>query len=193
MCTLLLSACSGGGHTTAAEPPSTASNGPTTVEARAADSRALDCRDPIAAMATPRTGYAYQVIGDAVAIVTSTTSKAALQTSATGDPNPSKRLFAKNGLLVRKNTRSEFVVPTTWHNRLSFLWGNAGPQVPTEHLVVGPCDSAAEWVAFPGGYVVAEPACVSFVVRTTDGDHQVKVGVGAPCDGQRPPPQPTDS
>jgi hypothetical protein len=133
------------------------------------------------------------VIGDAVALVTSTTSETALQTSASGDPDPSQRLYAKNGLLVRTNMRSEFIVPPAWHDRLSFRWGNAGPREATEHLVVGPCDGPADWIAFPGGYLVSDPACVDFIVRAGNGDHRVTVGVGAPCDGQRPPPEPTDT
>jgi hypothetical protein len=191
VCILLLSACSSGGDTTANESASTASlGGSTTVETHAADSLALDCRDPIAEMPAPDAGY--EVIGDAVAIVTSRSSKAALQTREAGDANASQRLYAKNAVLVRRNTRSEFIVPTAWRNRLSFRWGNAGPQEATEHLVVGPCNSAAEWMVFPGGYFVAENACVQFIVRAADEDHEVSVGVGAPCAGQDAPAEPTE-
>jgi hypothetical protein len=190
VCILTLSACSHSGHTIASAPAPTTSDRTTNHETQGVASRALDGRDPISEITAPRNGY--EVIGDAVALVTSATSATALQTSATRDTDPSQRLFAKNGLLVRTNTRSEFIVPTSWHNRLSFRWGNAGPQVATEHLVVGPCHGAAGWIAFPGGYLVADPACVNFIFRTADGDHRVMVGVGAPCDGQNPPPQPTD-
>lgn len=160
------------------------------METRAADSVTLDCRNPVAEMVAPESGY--EVIGDAVAIVTSTTSKAALQTRAAGNSNPPQRLFAKNGLLVRSNTRSEFIVPKAWHKRLSFRWGNAGPQQASEHFVVGPCNGATEWMAFPGGYFVPDTACVQFIVRTSDGEHPVSVGVGAPCAGQVPPAEPTE-
>jgi hypothetical protein len=191
MCILLLSACSSDGQRRTAEPASTAANRQTTVTTEAVGSLALDCRDPIAEMPAPPTGY--EVIGDAVALVTSATSDTALQTSTSGEPNPSQRLFAKNGLLVRTNVRSELIVPPAWHDRLSFQWGNAGPRQATEHLVVGQCDGGANWIAFPGGYLVSDPACVDFIVRAGDGDHRVTVGVGAPCEGQRPPPEPTDA
>jgi hypothetical protein len=150
----------------------------------------LDCRHPIGAFDAPQGGY--QVFGDAVALVTSSTSDVALQTTATGASDPSERLFAKNGLLVRTSTRSELIVPTPWRGRLSFRWGNAGRREATEHLVVGPCDGDEAWIAFPGGYLVPDAACVDFIVRTDDVDHEVTVGVGAPCAGQRPPPEPSD-
>ena len=191
VCILLISACSDDGQQPAAESGSTASDQRTSLTTNPADSLALDCRDPIGEMTAPPSGY--EVIGDAVALATSTTSDTALQTTATGHPEPSQRLYAKNGLLIRTNTQAELVVPTAWHDRLSFRWGNAGQQEATERLVVGPCDGPGEWIAFPGGYVVSDPACVDFIVRAADSDHRVTVGVGAPCEGQRPPPQPTDT
>jgi hypothetical protein len=187
----MLSACSDGGSPRAADSEATESVPQTHVTAQALDSRLLDCRDPISEMNKPPDGF--EVIGDAIALVTSATSETALQTSETGDADPSQRLFAKNGLLLRTRTQSELIVPSGWRDRLSFHWGNAGSQESTEHLVAGPCDGEASWIAFPGGYLVADPACVDFIVRTTDGDHRVTVGVGAPCDGQRPPPEPTDT
>lgn len=191
VCVLVLSACSSDGQPRAAHSASTASGRQPTDTTEAFDSVALDCGDPIGEMAAPPDGY--EVIGDAVALATSATSAAALQTRATGDSDPSRRLFAKNGLLVKTNVRSEFIVPPAWHHRLAFRWGNAGSPAATEHLVVGPCDGPAGWIAFPGGYLVSDPACVDFVVRAGDGDHRVTVGVGAACEGQRPPPEPTDA
>jgi len=191
VCILILSACSSDAHPRAVESASAGLNRQTTVTTEAGDSLALDCRNPVAEMPAPESGY--EVVDDAVALATSATSGTALQTSTSGDPDPARRLFAKTGLLVRTNVRSEFIVPPAWHDRVSFRWGNAGARDATEHLVVGPCDGPDGWIAFPGGYLVSSPACVDFVVRTAAGDHPVTVGVGAPCDGQRPPPEPSDA
>jgi hypothetical protein len=190
-CVLLVAACSEGGRSATTTSSFGTPRQGATVTTVPVDATPLDCRDPIANLAAPK--HEYQVIGNAVALVTSRTSNTALQTSATGDANPAHRLYAKNGLLVRTNTRSELIVPPQWRNRLSFRWGNAGAQNATEELVVGPCDGDAPWIAFPGGYVVADPACVDFIVRAPDGDHRVSVGVGAPCAGQREPVQPSDT
>ena len=151
---------------------------------------ALDCRDPIGAVDAPDAGY--DVFGDAVALTTSRTSPAALQTTATDDSDPAQRLFAKTGLLVRTDACSDLIVPPEWRGKLAFRWGNAGDETATEHLVVGPCAGPGAWIAFPGGYLVSEPACVELIVRTSQGDQRTSVGVGAPCAGQDGPPEPSD-
>lgn len=37
-----------------------------------------------------------------------------------------------------------------------------------------------------------EPHCVEVTVRTDGAEETAQVGVGAPCEGQQPPPEPTD-
>jgi hypothetical protein len=171
-------------------PTSPTSASPTSV-VRTSASQTLDCNDPIGELSTPGDGY--EAIDGAVALPTSAANPIALGTSATREYGPSKRLFAKTGLLVRTGVKSELITPPEWIGRLWYRWGNTGPPPPTDHFVVGPCRGAAAWIAFPGGFFVADPACVHLVVRTAAGDHDVTVGVGAPCPGQRPPPDPTDA
>lgn len=48
------------------------------------------------------------------------------------------------------------------------------------------------WMAFPGGFRVDEPRCLEVTVRARGESETVQVGVGAPCEGQQPPLEPTD-
>jgi hypothetical protein len=83
-------------------------------------------------------------------------------------------------------------VPPAWVGRLAVEWGNTTRRALAHHLVVGPCPGDDPWIAFPGGFYVSQPACVELIVRVANIDHEVSVGVGAPCPGQKPPPQPTE-
>ena len=151
---------------------------------------AFDCRDPIGVLTgTPDD---YQVVGDAVALLSSAGSPAALQTSRTSEADPAHRLFAKTGLLVRAGAKAELLVPPTWSGRLAVAWGNTATE-PTEHLVIGSCEGADVWLAYPGGYYVRDAACIELVVRVDSVDTVLDVGVGAPCPGQQPPPEPTET
>lgn len=97
------------------------------------------------------------------------------------------------------------MVPADAANRLSIMWGNPGQR--TEHLLVpgchagacsanhgsGSCDQSDEWLVYAGGYLVRQVACVPLLVRTSGKEQRVLIGVGAPCAGQQPPPQGTDT
>jgi hypothetical protein len=39
---------------------------------------------------------------------------------------------------------------------------------------------------------VSEPACVALIVRAASESQRVRIGVGAPCKGQDPPPAPVN-
>ena len=73
-------------------------------------------------------------------------------------------------------------------------WGNTDHDgIARRSFKLKPCAGPAKWLVFPGGYLLTEPACIDLVVRVTDHDTHVRVGVGASCPGQRPPPEPSDS
>ena len=108
-------------------------------------------------------------------------------------PPPSRAdatFFAKDGLIVRRGTAFELVVPAGWRGRLSLSWGNSAR---TDRLIVRPCGVphapgvGPRWLAFAGGYYVTDRACVPLIVRTPQKEYRVKIGVGAPCKGQAPP------
>ncbi len=193
MCCLLL-ACSGTTIPGATIPGATVPRASSTTVAEASEIVAvLDCTAPIGT-ADPLPPGQFEPIADAVALQTSATNTSALQTGATGDPDPQRRLFAKTALFLRGGERSEIVVPPEWRGRARVWWGNTGGGLPADRFVAGPCDTDHDgWIVFPGGITVAAPACIDLTVEHAGTDTRVSMGVGAPCAGQRPPDQPSDT
>jgi hypothetical protein len=152
----------------------------------------LGCQDVIASVATPPSGSS--VILDAVALPTGR----ALQ--ANSDLDPHAKLFAKDALFIRRGASFDVLVPEAWRGRLAVSWGSL-PK-PTGHLRVPGCrptqrmpsssrwDLSDNWLVYPGGYSVAQAACVSLVVRAGQTEQTVQIGVGASCPGQGAPPSP---
>ncbi len=120
----------------------------------------------------------------------------ALQTSRTG-MHGRLRLFAKTGLLIKPHATFELVVPAGLKPRMAIAWGNAGDVPPSGRLTVNACGrgqtTGSRWLAYAGGYYVSHTACVSLLVVARGRRRRVRIGVGRPCPGQRPPPQPTQS
>jgi hypothetical protein len=154
----------------------------------------LGCQDVIASEATPPSGSS--IVLDSVALPTGR----ALQASPTGDSNPNEKLFAKDGLLIRRGAAFDLVVPEAWRGHLAVGWGSLGK--PTSHLRIPGCRPTTrmpssgrwvlsdDWLAYPGGYSVPQASCVSLVVRAGQTERTVQIGVGAPCPGQSSPPPP---
>lgn len=120
----------------------------------------------------------------------------ALQTSGGGnDPDPSLRLYAKTGLVIRTGTTFELVVPDEAKDMVSIGWGN-GPIKPSRRVTVS-CPASTspsgwQWLAYPGGYWVPQPACIPLIVRASGKEQRVHIGLGTPCQGQLPPQGPSD-
>jgi hypothetical protein len=158
------------------------------------DVAVLPCQDVIGSEATLRSGYS--AILDGVALPTGR----ALQASASGGSTPDSMLFAKDGLLIRRGASFDILVPNEWHGRLKIGWGSPGK--PTTHLRVPGCRPTErnpasgrwslgdQWLAYPGGYWISQPACVSVVVQAEHAQQTVNIGVGAACPGESPPPPP---
>ena len=159
----------------------------------AAPSAVLDCRDPIGAAETPPSDVT--VIGGALALRTRRSTRRALQTTATSDPSmPVLRFFAKTPLFVRSATAAQIIVPRKQMGRVAMTWGNSDHDgIATHVFAVEPCRSASKWIVFPGGYFLTRPACIDLIVRVAGDATRVRIGVGAPCPGQQPPPEPSDS
>jgi hypothetical protein len=160
---------------------------------RATAAAVLDCRNPIGAADTPRRDVT--PIGGAVALQTAATTPAALQTDAIPDPSvPSHHFWAKSPLFVRAGRTARIVVPRDQAGRVAVTWGNTDHDgIASRDFSVGHCPSASKWIVFPGGFFVAEPACIDLVVHADGEATRVRVGVGAACRGQRPPPEPSAS
>jgi hypothetical protein len=121
---------------------------------------------------------------------------AALQTASSGDASAAgARLFAKRGLVVKAGTSFEIEVPRDAADRLSIGWGN--PARRAGRVVVRDCrrrsGAASGWLAYAGGYWVADPGCVTVVVRARGQARRVRIGLGAACPGQQPPQGPSES
>ena len=149
-------------------------------------SAALDCPDYIDTDPPPGD---FEVVAGVVALPTSP-GHVALQASEGGSGAP-ERLFAKTGLLVRAGATFEVVVPTAVADRMAVVWGGAG--TPTRRLTVNACHasggSGAEWLAYPGGYLVDDVMCAPLDVVVQGRPHRVLLGIGHACPGQAAPPR----
>jgi hypothetical protein len=149
----------------------------------------LGCQDVIGSKVVPVAGDS--IVLDRVALPT----ERALQANRTG--NPGARLFAKDGLFIRRGASFDLIVPDDWHNRLMINWGSPGK--PTHHLrvpgcrptgTINPVNEQDAWLVYAGGYTVSEPACVPLLVKAGQTEQTVRIGVGAACPGQALPPPP---
>ena len=150
----------------------------------AAAQTSLRCADQVGWPSTVPSGYS--VLYGRVGLLTGRASQAV----RSGDPKPSRKLFAKQRLVIQPGTTFELIVPAAWTSRLSIGWGNPG--TPTTHLWVTSCPSkkpGARWLAYAGGFWIAKAACVPLVVKTATAQRTVHIGVGAACPGQAPPPK----
>lgn len=146
----------------------------------------LDCRISTPVSAVPE-GYE-QLAGD-VALPTSAASRYALQTASS---QGGLRLFAKTGLWLRAGVELTIVPAGGWRHRAAAWWGNNvdGEAIAPLPFRGGPCRGSG-WLVFPGGFFVSSVGCVPFDVDVAGRTFRVDVGIGAPCAGQRPPPQPS--
>jgi hypothetical protein len=151
----------------------------------------LKCQDVIGSTAAPETDYA--IVLDRVALPTGRV----LQARESGESDPAARLFAKTGLLIRRGSSFELVVPDDWRGRLTIAWGSPGQR--TDRLGVSDCRPTRTlnpirqtdpWLAYAGGFYVSGPACVSLVVRAGKAVQTVPIAVAAPCPGQAALPSP---
>jgi hypothetical protein len=154
----------------------------------------LGCQDVIASQVAPPSGSS--IILDGVALPTGR----ALQANRSSSSDPNEKLFAKDGLFIRRGASFDLVVPEAWRGRLAVGWGSYTK--PTSHLRVPGCRPTQrmpsssrwalsdDWLVYPGGYSVSQAACVSLIVRAGHTEQTVQIGVGASCPGQSPPPSP---
>jgi hypothetical protein len=166
---------------------------PSAVSTKASDGvLVLPCQDIGAKLAPPSD---FSIVFDRVAVPTAR----ALQANRSVESDPARRWFAKTGLFVRRGASFDLVVPDEWRGRLTLGWGGK----KGSHLRVPACrptgttpqasnPESEVWLVYAGGYWVPETACVSVVVRVAQAEQTVRIGVGASCPGQGPPPQPAD-
>ncbi|SHN75112.1 hypothetical protein [Cryptosporangium aurantiacum] len=178
----LLAGCSGdapepgGGPTPEPGRPTPGSGGPTPgtpTAAPPADASAFRCESPIDTLAAPPA--AYTSVLDAVALATASVQQ--VTASGPDDPHP---LWAKTGLVIRAGHPVVLTVPET----AAIAWGTNGGRW-TNRLAIPGCPPTAgdrePWMAYPGGFVVDEPACVPVEVSAGDRRATLRVPVGRAC------------
>ena len=124
------------------------------------------------------------IVLGAVALPTET----ALST-VNSDLTPEARLWTKDGLIVSTDSTVDLRVADEWRGKFSFNWGQPADR-RVEQLRVPACARSrgvGTWLAFTGGYYVADPACAALVVTVGGVEQRVEIGIGAPCAGQAPP------
>jgi len=152
----------------------------------------LRCDDAIGVVAAPPADMT--VYFDRVAL----TTESVLQANPSGEPDAAGRLFAKDGLLIRRGTVFDLVVADESRGKATIGWGSPGKR--TNHLRIHGCDpksnsqvhGSGDWLAYAGGYWVAAPACVGLVVEADTQETDARVAVGTACPPLNgPPPMPS--
>jgi hypothetical protein len=146
----------------------------------------LPCSDLVGDMAPPR---GMRVVLGAVGLPGRPGESRALQTGRDG-----ARLFAKSGLWVRAGARLELIVPTAVRGHLRMTWGNGGEGNHGTEMIDRGCQvNGSPWLNYVGGYWVAHPLCATLIVVSDGRRRRIRIGIGTPCPGQRPPAAPSQS
>jgi hypothetical protein len=134
-----------------------------------------------------------RVVLGVVALPATPSTRRALQTSRSTLRDPAARLFAKQGLVIRTTTRFRLIVPAGFLDRLSIAWGSSSDSPRASIFAVNGCAGPAgvSWLAYAGGYYVRDPMCAPLIVAADGRRRRVQIGIGKPCPGERPPPNPT--
>ncbi|WP_406279988.1 hypothetical protein [Embleya sp. NBC_00896] len=136
----------------------------------------VNCLHAINAAPGPSSTYT-TFLGD-VAFETDRT----LQTSRAEGTEYPHRLFAKSGVAVRDGAVVDIQVVPDPDNGTSVAWGSPGPFA--DLLRIPGCTTGSttdKWMAFPGGFYVDKPGCVTLIVRAHGEQTRVHIPVGAAC------------
>lgn len=136
----------------------------------------LSCNTSIAAEPALPAGYRLVLRGLAVPVVR------VLEVHETGAAEPTNRLFAKWGLVVRAGVALDLQLKPGWADRARISWGSsAAPGVAVHVPACQPPSGKGRWLVFAGGTWVKQPACVPLIVRFRGQVVEVPLGVGVPC------------
>jgi hypothetical protein len=124
----------------------------------------LHCEDVIASAAAPPSDAS--VILDGVALPTGR----ALQANGSSGSDPQAKLFAKDGLFIRRGAAFDLIVPGC----------RPSQRMPSSSR----WDLSDDWLVYPGGYFVTQAACVSLLVRRGRKSKPFKSASGHPVLGK---------
>ncbi len=177
--TIVASACSGapgGGNTRAPSSPTSRASLSSPPATAMGD---LSCEAAVATNVKPPRGYE-QILG-VVALPTADSARRALQAHR-DDGAAGLGYFAKTGLVVRAGSAFDVRLKED-PDRALIGWGDASAYASA--ISTTGC-AGQGWIAFAGGFWVKEPGCLRLRVQSHGLQRLVRVGVGAPCQGQRP-------
>jgi hypothetical protein len=128
-----------------------------------------------------------RVVLGVVALPATPSTRRALQASPSTLRDPAARLFAKQGLVIRTDTRFRLIVPDRFRDRLSIAWGSSSDTRRAGTFVVNGCagPSGVRWLAYAGGYYVRDPMCAPLIVEAGGQRRRVQIGIGKACPGER--------
>ncbi|WP_417218186.1 hypothetical protein [Arthrobacter sp.] len=141
--------------------------------------QAIACTDPI----WSGRGDTVNTRGSGVADVISITYQEDTMHWQGGSPDPDGLYFQKAGLAVRTGTQVEVAVPDSLRGQVQIGWSNTD-EVKADAVRIGPCpgdDPSDDWVLYPGGFWLRQPACVPLEVTSDGRTTTVEVPVGAAC------------
>jgi hypothetical protein len=77
-------------------------------------------------------------------------------------------------------------IPSTWHQAAGMAWDNRGDAKPAiaRGVRVVPCpggDKLSVWLAYPGGFYLARPACLPLVITIGAKRYRTRVPLGRAC------------
>lgn len=143
------------------------------------DSATLECDDTIAQDEPPEKPLT--AVDDLVGLPAADTFGAVDANENPGKHGPKTRIYAKQPLRVHTDKSFDLIVPPKERENLAIAFGNA-PETYTHKLHVSCKGSSAQWISFAGGYYAPEKTCASLIVRTSDDEKKVPIGVGKTCD-----------
>ena len=95
--------------------------------------------------------------------------------------------WSKLPIFIRAGGRPfTIAIAPSWHERAGMAWDSRGDAQPAiAHGVrVLPCpggDNASVWLAYPGGFYVARPACLPIVITIGARRYPARVPLGRAC------------
>lgn len=182
---LLLAGCGGSGSAGSSgggprEPGQTATPPSEPVSSSPASGHIeLNCETGWADQRVP-SGYSVEL--GAVALPDAATSRQALQAGRRAGDDI---FYAKAGLMVRPGRQVELEVTRPAEG--AFIgWGG---QEMSKKVSTAGCAGSGAWLTFAGGYYVGKPTCLDLRVDVGKKHRTVRIGAGAACPGQKPPPE----
>jgi hypothetical protein len=139
----------------------------------------LSCQTSILAEPAPPVDYQLVLPGVAMPVAR------VLEAHPTGAAEPTNRLFAKWGLVVRAGTALDLQLLPGWEKRARIRWGSSdAPGVAVHAPACQAPSGTGQWLHFAGGTWVTEPACVPLAVQSQGHAIDVPLGIGVRCQPQ---------